>query len=96
MDQSTKEDEDEQVSKAKRKIDFSNSDVSDIGDFNQLLNAGGDMQSKTANPILLMSAPDSVCLDATKSGANTAANVSAAVIEDKGSPKKLDSDEKKQ
>ena len=48
-------------------------------DLNQLLTTGGDMQNKLANPILLMSAPDSVNID-YESGANTA-NVTLVMSE---------------
>ena len=59
-------------------------------DLNQLMTTGGDMQSKMANPNLLMLSADSVCLDA-ESGTNTA-NVTLVVEE--SSPTKLIKEEK--
>ena len=56
-------------------------------DLNQLMTAGGDMQSKIANPYLQMASPDSVCLN-TESGTNTA-NVTLEV-EDSSSTKPIE------
>ena len=54
-------------------------------ELNQLLTTGGDMQNKLANPILLMSAPDSVALDA-ESSVNTA---NITLMTEEASPAKL-------